>query len=166
MKLNTSVSTLTRPNNTDAYALRDVIASSTTPADVVPLQFNSLANTYKGTGYITKAKLWVTGAAFATPLRLHLFTEQPTDIADNAQFPLTISMFDTHIGYIDFPVSIIGGTGSDAVLFELDDLRLAVRSKDETGGNPIYGLLTAQSAFTPSASQVFKVELTCDAYEY
>lgn len=166
MKLNTSVSTLTRPNDTNAYALRDVIASSTTAGNVVPLQFESLANTRAGTGYITKARIWVDGAAFATPLRLHLFVDTPPQIADNEPFELDFAISENHIGFIDFPVAILGGTGSDAALFELDDLRLAIRSKDDDGGNPIYGVLTAQSAFTPTANQRFKVQLTCDAYEY
>ena len=166
MKLNRAVSTITRPANTSAYALHDVIASSTTAGDVVPLQFKSLGNTIAGNGYITQAKLWVTGASFATPLRLHLFTEQPADIADNAQFPLTISMAEQHIGYIDFSASIVGGTGSDASLFELDDIRMLIRSKGLRGSNDIYGLLVAQAAFTPTSGQQFRVELTCDAYEY
>jgi hypothetical protein len=166
MKLNRAISTITRPDNTTAYALHDVIATTETAGDVVPLEFSNLGNTFAGNGYITQAKLWVTGAAFATPLRLHLFTEQPSDIGDNAAFPLTISMADTHIGYIDFSVSIVGGSGSDAALFEIDDVRMLIRSKDNNGGNPIFGLLVARDAFTPTSEQVFRVELTCDAYEY
>jgi len=166
MKLNRAISTITRPANTSAYALRDVIASSTTAGNVVPLQFDSLANSRAGTGYITKARIWVDGAAFATPLRLHLFIDTPVQVADNEPFQLDFEISENHIGFIDFPVSIFGGTGSDASLFELDDLRLAIRSKDINGGNPIYGILTAQSAFNPTSGQRFKVELTCDAYEY
>lgn len=166
MKLNKAKATLTRPADTAAYALNDVIASSTTAGDTVPLSFNSLTNSRAGTGYITKAKLWVDGDSFSTPLRLHLFDAAPTQIADNEPFQLDFSMAASHVGFIDFPVSTLGGTGSDAALFELDDLRLAVESKDINGGNPFYGVLTAQGAFTPTASQRFYVELTCDAYEY
>jgi hypothetical protein len=166
MKLNTVAYTLTRPNNTNAYALGDVIASSTTAGDVVPVTLAGLANTKAGTGYITKARLWVDGAAFATPLRLHLFVDTPPQIADNAPFELDFAISDNHIGIIDFPVAFTGATGSDAVLFELNDLRLAIRSKNIDGGNPIYGVITARGAFTPTANQRFKVQLTCDAYEY
>ena len=166
MKLNRAVSTLTRPNDTVPYALRDVIASSTTAGSVVPLRFDNLGNTFAGNGYITKGRIWVDGAAFATPLRLHLFTDVPPAIADNEPFALTFALSSTHIGFIDFPVAIVGSTGSNAVLFELNDLRFAIYSKDNNGGNPIYGILTTQSTFTPTANQRFSVELTCDAYEY
>ena len=166
MKLNTITSTVTRPANTTAYAANDVIASSTTAGNVVPLQFNNLMNTRAGTGYITKALLWVDGSAFTSPLRLYLFNDVPTDIADNAQFPLTFANSTAHLGYIDFLFCTTGGTGSDVALAEIDDLRIPIQSKDITGSNPVYGILVSQAGFTPTSGQRFRVQLAGDAYEF
>lgn len=168
MKLNTSTVTLTRPANTDAYAAKDLIANSTTVGQVTPLTFSNLANTRAGTGYITKAILWVDGATFTAPIRLHLFKEAPSvaSLADNAQYPLTFAESDKYIGYIDFVLFTAAGTGSDVSFAEIDDIRMAVESDDLTGSNPIYGLLVAQGAFTPTSGQRFKVVLSCDAYEF
>lgn len=166
MKLNTSVSVLTRPNDTTAYAFRDIITTTTNASTAQPFRFKDLANTIAGTGYITKARIWVQGAAFATPLRLHLFTSTPTMYADNAQYQLMYESAPTHIGFIDFASFITAGTGSDVALCEVANIRLAVRSLRDTGSNDIFGILTAQSAFTPTANQQFRVELSCDSYEF
>jgi len=166
MKLNKAQAELTRPANTTAYAASDCIANSTTQASVTPMVFGSLANTRAGTGYITKARLWVEGATVSAVFRLHLFINTPVMYADNEPYELLYTSLSNHIGFIDFVVSTTSGVGSTATLYEVADIRLAIESKDISGSNPVLGLLTAQTGFTPTSAQKFTVQLSCDAYEY
>lgn len=170
MKLNTIAVSFTRPNDTTPYAANDLIANSTSAGSVVPLRFatppNSLVNQRAGTGYIVKATCWVAGAAFNTPLRLHLFRSTPSVVADNAQYPLLASQSALRVATIDFPFFMNGGTGSDVSMATVDTIRVAIDALNLDGANSFFGLLTTQGAFTPTANQTFRVELVADAYEF
>lgn len=165
MILNKATQTITRPADVIAYAAGDLIANSTTQGDVVPMEFANITNTSLGSGYLVKAMCFVQGAAFDTALRLHLFTEAPAVVADNAPYPFLISEQSKYIGFVEFTDFSSSGSGSDAAISLLGAERLALMSKDLTGSNPIFGLLEARAIFTPTSGQTFTVELTVDAYE-
>lgn len=144
----------TRPNDTTAYAVGDAVNAT---AEAV-MTFNTpvLGNGRNGTiikARLVKSDAGVTSAVF----RLYLYggPSAPTPIADNSPFTLLYSNRTWRLGIIDFTM-ITEGSGSDAaedVVFP--DLPFTV---DESN-NIMWGLLTAQGAWTPTALEKFFLEL-------
>lgn len=159
-----------RPNDANAYAANDIVASLTaTP--IVDWAFPTIPRQAGGTGYVVKAKLFTNQAACVARFRLHLYTSAPTAIADNAQCTVLYANAGTWMGFIDFPAcQQLGGTSDDCAQSEVvpgvtgkasvATLPLGVTA-DAT--KKIYGLLETLDAFTPAALQKFRIALELDA---
>lgn len=143
----------TRPDDSDPYAIGDLIANSTTLADVVALAFGVR---HKTTPFaikrvkLSKSSDELSGAKF----RVHLFTQEPTPTnADNAAFE---TGKDGYLGPIDITVDQAFGDGS--VGFGEPDIGWEVLPSTMTRGK-LYALIEARDEYGPEAEEIFTVEL-------
>jgi hypothetical protein len=145
----------TRPNDTTPYAAKDAVSDSTSAPTI--LTFAGAAKNLGGSGYITGARLTksnngVTNASF----RLWLFSEAVTPMNDNSPYTLLWDNRDKRIGYIDFTMTSegTGSTSAEAQAFNQNiHFTCASNSKD------IYGLVEANSAWTPTALEILMATL-------
>lgn len=149
--------TFTRPADTTAYAVDDVVSNSTTATTV--LTFAQAARKNGGTGYVTNARL-VTNNPSTTnaSFRLYLYNQTPTaPPGDNSPFLLTWANRGIRLGVIDFVLST-GATGSDAASTTVTNINL--RLNTQPSSRSVFGLLVARAAYVPTSGQQFFVELT------
>lgn len=145
----------TRPADTAVYAANDLVANSTVAGSVVPLSF-TVARAAGGTGSIRRARLKKSGASVTNAsFRLHLYRTLPT--VTNGDNGVWLSIHANYLGAIDIVADrafsdAAGGEGVPTVggeiTFDLPD-----------GQSVVYGLLAANLAYTPLASEVFTVSL-------
>lgn len=158
---------LTRPGDTNVYAIGDAIANSTTAGSVTPLSF-TVARAAGYTGRVTGALLAVNSATAFGFIRLHLFNQAPFAAAgyqaDNAALALTYTALKTgaagsnpnYMGYIDFNAFV--AQSAAAMSFgacDLADLNFLPAAASQA----ILGLLEARSIFTPANAGTFNVTL-------
>lgn len=166
MIINSATATITRPANTTEYAVGDLVANNTDAGEVTPLQFSNLFFQSYGEGNIVKARLSTSQSAFSGTLRLHLFSQAPAVVADNAAYPLLAAEQNLYFGYIDFTSFITGGSGSEIAVSVIKDEKLAIKLLNSSGASPLFGLLESRSVFTPASGQTFAIELTGHALDY
>lgn len=150
----------TRPNNTDAYAIGDLIANHGTAANVVPMTF-AIAREAGGSGAIIKARIRKSGNTIANAaMRLHLFAAAnaaalTVQNGDNGVFlPNSAAVWLGAMDFLTFQAFYDGAVSNGlpvtgpAILFDLAD-----------GQSNIYGLLEARGALVPGALETFTVGL-------
>lgn len=153
----------TRPADTTAYAAGDLVANSTTAAEVVALKFR--LNALKAGAFIAKrARLRKSGATItAAAFRLHLFSAAPTfgTSGDNGAISANTTGIASWLGSIDVIAMAAladGAIGEGAPTSEINAEITApsVRGDDSA---VIYGILEAGQAYTPASAEVFTVTL-------
>jgi hypothetical protein len=145
---------VTRPADTSAYAIGDLIANSTTAGSVTPLAL-AAARVAQGTGMIRRARLKVNDAAWANAIvRVHFYRDSPACAAgDNGAWSTTES---NYLGACDvtldksFSDPFVKGTGVPAAGSEIN-FDCAASSQN------VYALLEARSAVTPGSAKVFSL---------
>jgi len=144
---------VTRPDNTTAYAAGDVINAAT----AANLEFSAVSEDKGDVFAVLSASLRVDVAAVpagCTGFRLHLYNAAPTAIADNAAYNLPSGDRAKYLGYITFPAPIDLG----ATIWSQDDGINFVR-KLASDSAKLYGMLETIGAYTPSSQDVFTVTL-------
>lgn len=162
MQIYNPSASFTRPADTTAYAIGDLVANSTTAGSVTPMVF-TLGNSFGfGQFRLTRARLIKnsispTNATF----RLHLYQSSPV-CANGDNGAWSTSKAADWLGNIDVPSMLAftdgcNGTGSAAAGSELF-CKLSA-------GSIVYGLLEAKAAYTPVSGEIFTVILEeLDAY--
>lgn len=150
----------TRPADTTAYAANDVICDSTTVGKAMQLL---PAGTFSGQrGLITRVVVQKsTNSVTNSAMSLALFAGDPGVLADNVSFAaiatyaLVGSIYLGSIAVATFAVpNGFGYSVSDNVL------TTAVPFTHPTAlTGTLYGVLTATAAWTPAASEIFKVSV-------
>lgn len=150
---------LSRPNDTTAYASGDAISDST--ATPTYLTFSNVASVPGGSGYIVKLRGMTDLKTFTGKVRLHLFHTAPTAVNDNAVYPLLWSNRANRIGQIDLSAfSTEDSTSSTAAHSSNADIRLHYQCA--SGSRDLYALVESLSAVTPAANQNFFFEISTD----
>lgn len=140
---------VTRPNNTTAYTALDVIG--TDPATVI--EFTNIAPQGGGTIVLLYASLMASvGTGGPQQTRLHLYSEAPTGIADNAAYNLPSGDREKYMGYLTLGVPLDLG---DTMFTEDDFLRKTVTAKSSS----LFAIAQAVGAYTPAAETVNTWEL-------
>lgn len=156
VSVTTSVAvTLTRPNDTNAYAANDAITSATSSAS--GFTFGNCARIDSGCGTIIDAKL-ITSDPNATVanLELFLFDTLPAIPNDNAAFAVTDAEMNTCVGKINFYASDYGDSSNNRIYHMANPPRMF---QCATGSTSLYGILKTLNAFTPVAQATFRVKL-------
>ena len=146
----------TRPANTTAYALGDLIANSTTNTSVTPLSW-TITRVAASSVMIRRVRLKKSGTSTTNAsFRLHLYRTTPATITNGDNGAWSTSYSD-YIGAFDvtcdraFTDAAHGASGNP---LNGTDICLKLSS-----GSTIYGLLEARAAYTPGNAEVFTVEL-------
>lgn len=136
----------TRPADTTPYSANDLVANNVTAGSVVPLTFRVPSQCEIWGARLTLNAATNTLASF----KLYLFNTSPTVTnGDNGAFAPTAS---NHLGII-----ALDGTGS------LTTTNLTVVTNLTApifvAGKPVFGLLLAVAAYTPTSAETFTVHL-------
>lgn len=156
--LATPSANFTRPADTTAYALGDLVANSTTAGSVTPLSWTA-ARVAAGSFLVRRARAKKSGTSVTNAsFRLHLYSASPTCTnGDNGAWLTTVSGY---LASIDLDMSSSNGrVFSDAAAVNGtpnvgSDLGVKLAS-----GQTMYGLLECRAAYTPGNAEVFTVEL-------
>ncbi len=149
----------TRPTDTTAYAIGDLVANDTTSTLVVPMSW-AVVDLQRSGAYIRRARMKKPTTGVTAPnFRIHLFTTSPTPgVGDNVAYASTsVGWFcDIDVNmYTTDPFS----DGSSGVGTPNSGSECAVLPTVQT----IYGLLEARGAYAPGNAEVFTVVL--EVYE-
>lgn len=148
---------ITRPSDTTAYVINDVVGPTGGAAVGVLTDFFSANG---ASGFIAKVELETDQAANATPFRIYFFHTAPTAIADNAAFALLYADVAKRIGYVDIGNMSQEGSGSTgAAGYWTGQLAAKAAAAD----NDLYYVIVAKAAFTPASAQKFTVKVTNDS---
>lgn len=144
----------TRPADITAYASGDLVANSTTVADVVALKFATGTSPKEGL-MIRRARLRKSGTStMNASFRLHLFSNKPTPTTNGDNGALEVSDTPGYLGSFDFTLSTAFTDG--AVGFAAPAVGSEILAAVD---GAIFGILEARAAYTPSSGEVFKVQL-------
>ena len=141
--------TKTRPANTTAYAVNDVIADDTTSL----WTFSGVARNKKGaTGLVTNASL-IIDSAESTALQAELFLFHSTVglDADNATDTITDAEMKTCVGRVSFYTGI---TTTNQTIY---DVRPNIQFTCGPDDQDLYGILLAKNAYTPVSGEVLDI---------
>lgn len=150
--------TITRPNDTTAYAAGDVIGTATGSTAAQTLAAIPNTNGTPGHLYITSARLIIYDSSVISgegAYRLHLYSVLPgSAYGDNAAWDLPSTGNDRagYEGYIDF--GTVADVGTSAYV-QADGLNHQVYSPSGL----IYAYLVTQAGYTPTANRVYGIEL-------
>lgn len=146
-----STATMTRPADTTAYAIGDLVANSTTAGSVTPFTFavsrvtNGLVSIIGGK--IEKSTTSVTSAFF----RLHLYQTSPTVTnGDNAAW---LSIKAGYLGALDITVDRAFSDGASGIGVPV--IGSEIIAVPASGTVNIFGLLEARGAYTPGNAETF-----------
>lgn len=152
-----------RPNDSAQYSVGDIIANSGTAGSVTALTF-AAARKEAGSFIVRRARLYkdeenTTEAKF----RLHLFVNNPTDSApsngDGGVLELNGILAGEYIGYFDFDMTSspdIQASGIELAATPAKGTDITVKL---SSGQDIYGILEARDTYTPTADEVFTINL-------
>jgi len=148
----------TRPNDTTAYAVGDLIANSTTAGSVTPMSFANVARVAAGAAAIIKARLTKTGTGIVgAAFRLHLYSASPTvtNGDDGAFLP---NQAANYLGAFEFGTTNMR-VHSDGVACNGVTQTGYPITVDLSSGTTIYGLVEAAGAYVRTAAETFTFTL-------
>lgn len=153
-----STASFTRPADTTAYAIGDLVANSTTAGSVVPLALTTAARANPPGSFILrrlrlmKTTNTLTNASF----RVYLFATSPTvAVGDNAAFNssgvLSTNNSSNYLGSSDITIDTgfsDGAKGFSGITFSDIQVKLA-------SGITFYALIEARAAYAPGTAEQF-----------
>jgi hypothetical protein len=144
---------VTRPNDTNAYAVGDLVANSVTAGSVTSPSWATATRVAAGNARILKTRLSKTGTGVSgAAFRVHFFSVSPLPPTNGDNGVFVPAGAANHLGYMDI-FSMIqctdGAVGESPVG---SDISFALGS-----GQTIYALLEARGAYTPIANEVFTI---------
>lgn len=149
-----STVTLTRTNDTNAYAAGDVIGSAT--GSTAALSFN-IGRQGGGEVFITTVKLVVNISAIPsgmTSFVLYLYSATPPSaLGDNAPFNLPSGDRATYLQPVNLGSPVDLGDTLAVVTSQVNQ-QITIPS-----GGSLYGYLVTTGAFTPASATVFTITL-------
>lgn len=146
----------TRPADTTAYAVGDLVANSTTAGSVAAMQFTA-ARVAAGSFMLRRCKIAKSGTGVTSALfRLHLFTAAPATVTNGDNGAFSVSGVADYLGAFDVTVDRAFTDGAAGVGVPVSGSEITVKL---ASGQIIYGLLEARGAYTPGNAEVFTVTL-------
>lgn len=160
----TVTASLTRPADTTAYAVGDLVANSTTAG--TPLE---LLGATRGAGEairIERVRLRKSGAGLTNAaFRIHLFRKAPTlSAGDNGVFNasgvLALADIEGHVGAVDLVMDLAAAAGARGVGLPSSGSGVTCESAGVAGHETsLWALIEARGAYTPGAGETFYLTL-------
>jgi hypothetical protein len=157
----------TRPSGITAYSPGNAINNA--GAGGAYQQFFNAARVLGGSGYVTRVSVATDQLTFAARTRLYLYSDDPgafLETVDNTPFyPMAGLPTINYIGYVDIPAPTFAtpsGRANALTVTEVKNVGLAF--KCIASSSTILGQLVAIDAFTPTASQYFRIDISVEQY--
>jgi hypothetical protein len=146
---------VTRPADTNAYAVNDALSDSTTTPTTGGFTFTGAARNSGGSGIITDAIIATSNDA-ATQLQgeIMIFNQAVTAINDNAAWAITDAEAKTLIGKIPFTLEDIGNNG----WCHVQNLNIGFTC---SGSANLRFLVRVKNAYTPASAEVLTFIIKC-----
>lgn len=147
----------TRPSDTTAYAIGDVVCNSTSSPSVMTFSGMATAN---GRGGILRTVVLYLGTNPTTrPVYdLFLYRVAPTIDNDNATFTPTDSEARECIGVVPLSVGVPGDT-TGATTNSIYTAQVELAYVCDASSTSLYGVLVARNAVTPTSADTYYVDL-------
>jgi hypothetical protein len=146
----------TRPGNTTAYAIGQLVANAVTAGAVVPMSFTVGGNSMPGQFRLSRIRMFKSGSSSTNAqFRLHLYAASPIP-ANGDGGTWSTNQAAAYLGSIDVPgmkafTDGCADVGDDAAGSE-HWIRLPA-------GTTFFGLLEARATYVPLANEQFTVTL-------
>lgn len=158
---------ITRPADTTAYASGDLVAGSTTPASVVPFQFQNVARApNRLSGRIMGARLLKSTNVTANfTFRVHLFDRTPAPLAvgDNAALAFPNAAIPGYLDALDITSALpLAGATANAMgrAYPASPLFQGIPFTLPDPNNPsLFAVLEARGAYAPGNTETFQIFL-------
>lgn len=148
--------TITRPADTTAYAVGDLVANSTTAGSVTPFTFASAVDADTGSyGRVDRIRIYKSGTSVTNAsFRVHLYNATPASIT-NGDNGAWLTNDAGYIGAFDATVDRVFNDGAEGagvplvgggVIFSIP------------AGTTLYALLEARGAYTPGNAETFTLK--------
>ena len=149
---------ITRPANTTAYTIGDVMSDSATASTILKItdafRFDGAGNLITSIRLSTDNKLWA-----GTQVMFYFYNDAVTAQNDNAAFAQLYANVAKGAGYIDITFdSAATGASTDMVAGQNTTDRLGIQAP--TDGNDIYIIPVILTASNPTSAQKFYGKLT------
>jgi hypothetical protein len=152
--------TVTRPADTAAYAVGDLIANNTVAASVVPIALPA-AREADRTGMVRALRLKVNDTAWkAGVVRVHLFRDSPTvAVGDNGVLNASETYAFTESNYMGYCDITLSQQTSDGYVkgFGVRSVGAEWNFDPAPGTVNIFALLEARTAVTPGSAKIFSL---------
>lgn len=150
----------TRPSDTTAYAIGDVVGNSTSAA--TPLEISGCARVNGGSGYIVRASFIADQKSITPSIRVHVFNAAPTQSNDNAAHRGLYADVSKRIGeFVLGPLSTPADT-TNSTLSRAMDMNLRIPFVCGGSTTSLYFIFEALTAFTPASGGKFTLQLAID----
>lgn len=156
--------TFTRPADTTAYAVNDLVANSTTAGSVVPMTFTNIARDTDRPIKITRVRFQknstnVTSASFV--VLFYNVLPVPAN-GDNGAYSTSVNGF---VGSSTISAANFLTLFSDGVLFGgTIPTSINMIIKPASGTRDIYALIAATATYTPASAEVFTITIEAEQY--
>lgn len=150
----------TRPADTTAYAVGDVVANSTSAA--APLEISGCGRANGTSGYITRATFIADQKSIVPSIRVHVFNAAPTMSNDNAPHRGLYTDVSKRVGeFVLGPLSTPADT-TNSTLSRAMDMNLRVPFVCGGSTTSLFFVFEALTAFTPANAGKFTLQLAID----
>lgn len=149
-----------RPNDTVAYAVGDLIGTSTTAGTGNVMVLPGIPRIAGGTGRIIRLRVATDQAAFAGTLRVHVFkTLVAPTVGDNGALAAAVANYVNYYGMADVTLAqgILSNGSKGFMAFSPP-----IAFDAAVGVMDVYAPLETRTAFTPNANQRFSVTVEAD----
>jgi hypothetical protein len=150
----------TRPADTTAYAIGDVVGNSTSAA--TPLAISGCARVNGGSGYIVRAALIADQKSITPSIRVHVFNSAPTQSNDNAAHRALYADVSKRVGEFVLGPLVTPSDTANSTLSRAVDMNLRVPFVCGGSTTTLYFILETLTAFTPANAGKFTLQLAID----
>jgi hypothetical protein len=146
--------TTTRPADTTAYAVGDLIANSTTAGSVTPFSFANATRVVAGSGEIQAVRLYKSGTSLTNAnFRVHFYLATVTP--SNGDNGVWLTPIANYIGSFDVTCDKAFTDGAEGAGLPTVGM---VRRFQLPSGTTLYALLEARGAYTPTSGETFNIK--------
>lgn len=153
--------TFTRPADTTAYAIGDLIANNTVAGSVVAIAFPASTRYNATSAMVRRVRLHASNTSLTNAsFRVHLYDRIPTiSNGDNGAWLTTIT------GYLgSFDITFDKAFADGAKGIGISGAGAEINFTAAPGDNSLYALIEARAAYTPTSAEVFTLALEIHQY--
>ncbi len=150
----------TRPADTTAYAIGDVVANSTSAA--APLQISGCARVNGGSGYIVGVELIADQKSITPAFRVHVFNAAPTQSNDNAAHRLLYADASKRVAEIVLSAMSTPSDTTNSTCSRIFDGNARIPFVCAAGTTTLWFVFETLTAFTPANGGKFTLRLLID----